>query len=338
MTELEKISSLHDELLSTEKLLLTGLGELQEITLENDFYHLPQQLLASGLERLFKCYICLVDEAASGAFPDPSYLSYDLGHDLLKLLDEIVDNRFNTGEKPALEEDLNFLKNDQRLREILRILSEFGKYARYYNLDVVTGRESLPIDPTSEWLTLESSIEPMTNYLGEGMQEALQRDYFPRVNREIVAKIERCVRAIARQFTLGGHGGRLKQFSVTTTRFRNLFDDRLGETDYRRSIKVLQRDKTRWIRRAQSEVVASEWPTKIVTKEDFEGEWPFRANEVILERRELIALVVNIEGFDFALNGVAASHLQLPFPHDMGEAIIGKSIGSFIDMARYLGD
>lgn len=49
-----------DELETSRELLKSGFGHLQEIDMSNTFYHLPHQLLASGFERLMKCYIAVV--------------------------------------------------------------------------------------------------------------------------------------------------------------------------------------------------------------------------------------------------------------------------------------
>ena len=48
---------LYDELLTSFKLIEIGFGEFQNMDMENDFYHLPFQLLSSGFERLMKCHI-----------------------------------------------------------------------------------------------------------------------------------------------------------------------------------------------------------------------------------------------------------------------------------------
>ena len=49
--------------------------------------------------------------------------------------------------------------------------------------------------------------------------------------------------------------------------------------------------------------------------------------------RDELFCIVNINGYDFALNGAAQSKFNYPYPHDMGLAILGKSIGPFIDIA-----
>ena len=55
-----------------------------------------------------------------------------------------------------------------------------------------------------------------------------------------------------------------------------------------------------------------------------------------MECRHKLFYIVNIEGYAFALNGLAKSRFKFPFPHDSGLAVLGKSIGPFIDMASAL--
>ena len=263
----------------------------------------------------------------------------NLGHDLIKLKDEIITNYFGGTERPALEDDLSFIRDSDQLKTIFKILSEFGKYARYYNLDVVTGQASpSSFNPRKEWEELEKSIEDPIPYLASGDQEALHNDYYPKVNSQIIAIIERFVRAITRQFTLGGHGKKISQFYIPFSSFLGMMDKDLGTTDYRRSVQVLQLKKETWIKRTEEEITNSQWPTKEISKNNFTGEWPFRTDKVIIEARDRIFYIINIEGYDFALNGSAKSRFKLPFPHDAGLAIIGKSVGPFINIASKLSD
>ena len=337
MSDTFKNVCLLEELGTAYKLIVAGLGDLQEIDAGNDFYHLPHQSLASGLERLMKCYICLVEKARNGSYPDTPKMK-SLGHDLVKLSKTIGRDYFAKHNIPVLKDDYSFLNTDKPLESILHILSEFGKFARYYNLDVVTGNEGLRINPNEEWERLEGEIENVTPYLCEGASEALMRDYYPRVHSCIIAKLERFIRAIARQFTLGRHGDKLLEGSHFFSSFRNLENDELGTTDYRRSVKILQKDQKNWVKRTEEELQRTPWPTKTLTRAEFSGDWPFRAERVVIECRECLFCLVNISGYDFALNGAAASHFSFPWPHDAGVAIIGKSVGPFIEMAFLLAE
>ena len=59
-----------DELETSRELLRSGFGHLQEIDMRRTFYNLPHQLLASGFERLMKCYIAVVQKGRDGAYPN----------------------------------------------------------------------------------------------------------------------------------------------------------------------------------------------------------------------------------------------------------------------------
>ena len=169
--------------------------------------------------------------------------------------------------------------------------------------------------------------------------EALYRDYYPRVNRCLIGRMERLVRAIAMQFTLGEHpdsGGEIQRLAGSYAEFRNLDDDDFGTTDYRRSVEILRHDHDRWVKRSYQEIEAGGWPTVTVGCAEFSGEWPFRRNCVTVECRDRLFYVINIGGYDFALNGAAQSKFRLPSAHEAGVAVLGKSVVPFIEMAAGL--
>ena len=135
-----------DELETSRELLESGFGHLQEIDMGNTFYHLPHQLLASGFERLMKCYIVVVRKGRDGAYPDRAAMQ-SLGHDLKALLDTICTEHYGGTQRPLVRQDLAFVRTDPVLRECVRILSLFGKKGRYYNLNVVAEADHGPMDP-----------------------------------------------------------------------------------------------------------------------------------------------------------------------------------------------
>ena len=335
--ELAKFLCLLEELESSRDLIKSGFGHLQEIDMGNTFYHLPHQLMASGLERFMKCYVLLIHDGRHGSYPSNEYVRR-LGHDLEKLLKLIYTDFYRGTERPWVQRELHFISTDSVLRDCIRILSLFGQKARYYNLDVVSGVHNPPIDPKAEWTTLESSVEDIALFLQD--QEALHREYYPRVHSRLIARMERLVRALAMQFTLGGHedrNGTIGRLSSVYTEFRNIRDDELGATDYRRSVHILRdRDKKNWIERSDQEIKRGGYPTRTVRKGEFEGDWPFRADRVVVERRSKIFYIVNIEGYAFSLNGAAKSRFNIPDPHDAGVAVLGKSVSPFIAMASTL--
>ena len=332
----QKFLSLDDELRTSCRLIKLGLGELQCISMTEDFYHLPFQLLSSGLERLMKCYICLVYEANEGKFPTYGYLRDNLRHDLSKLKKEIFEKYFKANNIPTLKEDIDFLNKTPLLDKVLHVLSEFGKFARYYNLDVVTGNTKAIFNPDSEWESIEMDV---LKTIPEFQYASLIKkgdEYYQKINMEIVKIIERFVRAISRQFTLGQHGDKLKQLSITYSAFRNLRDSELGQKDYRLAPKILKEQKDKWHSRKETKILNGKYPARKLHRNSFDEEWPFRSDEVIVECRDGLFCIVNINGYDFALNGAAKSRFGYPCPDDMGLTILDKSIGPFIDIALKL--
>ena len=328
-----KFLCLLEELETSHELIKAGFGSLQEIDMDNTFYHLPHQLMASGFERLMKCYISLVYEGQKGSYPDEKYMKR-LGHDLKALLKKICTEFYGGKTRPLVQQEFDFITTDSTLQECIRILSLFGKQGRYYNLDIVAGSSQNPINPREEWESLEASIEDITPFLDD--TESLYRDYYPRVHSQLIAKMERLTRAIALQFTIGDHAdqyGRLRQASGIYSEFRNLRDEELGTIDYRRSVQILKQEEENWIKRSEQEIVNGKWPTRIITKTEFGEEWPFRTDRVIVECQNNMFCIIHINGYAFGLNGAARSHLKIPCPHAAGLAVLGKSIGPFIDMA-----
>ena len=122
----ERFLCLLDELETSRELLKSGFGHLQEIDMGSTFYHLPHQLLASGLERLMKCYIAVVRKGRDGAYPDRAAMQ-SLRHDLARLLKTICTEHFGGTQRPLVQQDLVFIKTDPVLKDCVRILSLFGK-------------------------------------------------------------------------------------------------------------------------------------------------------------------------------------------------------------------
>ena len=302
----------------------------------NTFYHLPHLLMASGFERLMKCYISLVSKGRNGSYPNQETMKA-LGHNLENLLFEIRSNFYGGKDRPLLRKEYDYISNDQLLQRCIRILSLFGNKGRYYNLDIVTGADLALIDPNHEWQALEAHIEDPPPFIQDPV--SLYRDYYPRVHSKVIAMMERLVRAIALQFTIGGHrddNGEIRSTAAITSQFRNLTDAQLGTIDYRRSVRILQQQRDKWIQRSDEEIVNGDWPTLAVTRAECIGEWPFIEDRVILECRQRLFCIVNICGFAFALNGAARSRYGIPKPHDAGMAIFGRSVGPFIDQALEL--
>jgi hypothetical protein len=234
MSDVIKNLSLNEELFTAANLIELGFREYQNIDMANDFYFLPFQLISSGFERLMKCHICLGHYEINNSYPDPKLFSRTLGHDLLKLKKHIIDNYFKTKNKSALEDDLDYIVNDSDLNNLISLLSEFGKYARYYNLDIVTGVQNPSTDVKTEWEDFEKDILLGNPKLMEKFKDFDQQDEVnDYIIKTVVIKLEKFVRAISRQFTLGELGKLALQLSPAVSPFYTLMDSDLGTTNYR---------------------------------------------------------------------------------------------------------
>lgn len=153
---IKKDLALYEELETSIKLIQLGFGEFQNLDMVNDFYHLPFQLISSGFERLMKCHICLGYFEIHGKYPDSKLFKNELRHDLLKIKKHIIKNFFKTENIPELNEDFKYITEDQDLDYLVGLLSEFGKFARYHNLDVVTGVDTPSVDVNALWQEYET--------------------------------------------------------------------------------------------------------------------------------------------------------------------------------------
>jgi len=257
-----------------------------------------------------KCYICLGHYEKEGKFPEPKLFRNKLGHDLEKLKRHITENYFQENSK-ALTDDLIFLRTDKDLE----------KAWEEYEDSFILGNKKL--------------LEKLSNI--ETSKEVLDT-----ITRKIIIKLERFTRALSRQFTLGKLGTLALQYSSGVYDFLMLTDSELGNVDYRRNTtRYEQRDykpHERTIKDDYNRKRNKDYKSQLITKENFDGEWPFYADEVIIECRQKHWCVVTIDNYDYALNGAAKGRYKFEDVHEAGMAILGKSVGPFIDMALKLGE
>jgi len=229
--------ALLQELETAIKLLQIGCREVQSVDGANDFYHLAMLTLANGFERFMKVIICLHVLESTGAYPTKlPWPSGKKGHDLLFLLDKVATDCFPqdyVSQIPAAATDIEYLRTSDRLREIVRLLSDFGQAARYYNLDLVMERNPRGDSPDDAWARLETAIlQEDPNWVENFQQDIDLSKSYRKINHAIVSAMERLARALSRLFTLGGLGVQARQFSGTVSPFLMLRDDQLGNTSY----------------------------------------------------------------------------------------------------------
>lgn len=230
----EQAVSLSDELDTAAKLTRHGIQALHDLDPANDFHHLPMQLLSQGFERLLKVTYAMAMRERSGAMPTAATIKRDFRHDLLKLNDALVEVASSVEEyvsRPAVCEDLDFLSKDGELRRILKLLSTFGTWSRYYNLGVLLDPSSAQAedDPALAWQAIESeALRRMPDGLDRLGEPSEQYKLFEEIYEEVSKPLDRFSRAISRMWTLGPLGAEGKRFMGLVKGSLFLRDEDLG--------------------------------------------------------------------------------------------------------------
>ena len=192
-------------------LIHEGLLAYDRLSGANDFYHGPLALLAQGFERLMKVVICLGQLETEGTLPTPRQVK-KYGHNLIALADVIVNLSEGTGyadSRPAARLDIDFMTGDERLRELLAVLTDFGEWGRYYNLDTLlnrTGHVATRDDPAASFQRIESRIVDQHPQWIPKMKGRGFDDVYSGVKAELITTLQRFARALCRMFTLDSLG------------------------------------------------------------------------------------------------------------------------------------
>jgi hypothetical protein len=229
-----KNMSLVIELERSIKFLKIGLAEVQKISAENDFYDHAFMFLSSGLERLFKIMLCLNFKDKNGRFPKMDECwKKPQGHDLeiLKKKIEEICIPINNSFTPI---DYDIITKDVFINGVCKVLSEYGKRGRYFNLDSILGQDQ-QFNPKDEWEELETQAyqekfgkekycQLLSNYKIE--------EFYSTYNVEIVIRLEKFFRALTRQFIFGNFSKEAKSYLGIIGIFSKIEDHKLGKTNY----------------------------------------------------------------------------------------------------------
>ena len=218
------------------KYLRLGLAEIQIISSVNDFYDPVFIYLSSGLERLFKTMLCLSFKEKNDRLPKTNEIWNNRnGHDI-EFLKKEVEKICVPISRPLAQMDYELITNNDFINSICKVLSEFGKGSRYFNLDAILGVEQI-FDSAKAWENIETKISEEIN--GEKkFYELLSKPkgidkIYTDLNQELVIKLELFFRALTRQFIYGNFYSYSKEFWFQLDDFCGIDDKQLGKTDYR---------------------------------------------------------------------------------------------------------
>ncbi len=316
---------LGDELENSCKQIIAGLKELQTTVQDTDYHFIAFQLLDNGFERLLKCAICYGWLKENGSFPKTKNIK---GHDITVLLKRFLEKYFSQ-RVPALIDDYIFLSKNTDAQTIIKSLSEFGDYARYHNLNVVTGENNIT-DIKEIWNKLKMDYINKNNGLYEKLFVLPDFEFVEHsVTKYLVSIIEQITRAVVRQFTLGDLGDEPKKYIGSYSHFLFLNDSDIGVTNY------FDKFFAKKIKSPIDYIKTKQNKTLVIKEKEYKGLWPFKnTKEIMLEKFNEYFIFIIINNKKYALNGSTATKYNLPFPHDCGEAYVGRSIGDFIKMAQ----
>ena len=225
------------EIENSIKYLKNGLIEIQKITATNDFYDPPLIFLSGGFERLFKSMLRLNFKDSKGKLPEANEIwSNKNGHDIT-FLKEQIEKICIPIDRPFAKNDYDIITKDKTINKICNVLSVYGKNARYFNLDVILGKEQ-KFDAKDKWEEIETSV--LKDYYGEERfnkmlsQPKLLDDIYKKLSELLVSKIELFLRAVTRQFIFGNFSSESDTYLFQIMTFTNIDDNQIGKTDYRK--------------------------------------------------------------------------------------------------------
>lgn len=179
-------------------------------------YSLPFLSLSRGYEVLMKCMICFKSYKDNKSYPQCEKIK-KYGHDLDKLRKDIVKN-YKCVSEEVFKKYPEIIKNDQKyisqkneLINLIKIISNYGKGDRYFELDYVTNCESLYNNETNKKARPRFYLEEMIfDFIAENNNLKIkflnnQEDiaWSKCINELIIPTLKKFTGALARQFSLG---------------------------------------------------------------------------------------------------------------------------------------
>ena len=156
------------------------------------------------------------------------------GHRLLELLDATVvelEGDVSFTARPAIRDDLRFLRDDKRFRSLFAVLDEFATGGRYHNLDVMLDGRSTTKHPVDRWSEYERELfdeDPAWLDLMKRDPAGFIKAWYPHLSKMQTETLQRAARAIARAWTLGPAKESGRQLTSIVSRFLFLTDEQLS--------------------------------------------------------------------------------------------------------------
>jgi hypothetical protein len=146
---MEKIlNALINEALFTGEMLCAGYTQIRKANYaKRGTYFQAFTSLSTGIERIGKLNLILsyaIDN--KGNYPTNKYIKDSIGHDLIKIYNDVKKQNTKYGFKFQFLDNLD----DKIYQDIIELLSRFGKGDRYSNIDLIVGSSNYD-DPITVW-------------------------------------------------------------------------------------------------------------------------------------------------------------------------------------------
>ncbi|EFK57043.1 hypothetical protein ACFU8T_07705 [Sphingobacterium spiritivorum] len=277
--------------------------------------HVTLQLLAAGFERLLKILLLLKEKELNGDFPElelakKQFNKYNGGHGIGKMLDELLEYSEGVEEMkniPMIEEDIRFLKEDEKFTILIDILTEFAISQRYFYIDtIVLNKENTASNPFEKFTSFVYSFNKNidTDNLSYEEEDKLA------IKNSIIC-IEMGVRAISSFFTHGlGDLGR--QYYGDFSSFILLKEKDLGSLDYTKS-RVAPHELYVPMSKYSLKFLGLKMDSKskLIVSSEYE-DWPFSVGSIKVYFTGSRYYFAEIGNKIFALTGATSRDYEIP--------------------------
>lgn len=146
-----KVNSVSEEIEGAFELIWEGMKQINNPALFNLNNSVPLHLLSFGYERFLKTLILMYRSDDEKKFPlhkSPKD-AFKQRHNLTILIEELISYMEN---EPLIvdfhhtQNELSELKNNQKIREFITILEEYGKFQRFHYLNMLVTETPVPFD------------------------------------------------------------------------------------------------------------------------------------------------------------------------------------------------
>jgi hypothetical protein len=213
------------------RLIHFGIKELEGINFTNsDNYDLVFIFLSIGFELLMKSMIFFKSYEDKKFFPTKEDMK-EMGHDLVKLKKEIIRNYDKIPEnvlgkiKKDIKNDQEFVSNDVILIKLIKLLSNFSKSGRYFELDFISkkvifkktnnGKRKIDYFDTPiiniKTLVYDYVVKDHPSLANIENFDDLNNPWLEANRSYIIPPLKKFIGALARQFSLGVLGDKAKE-------------------------------------------------------------------------------------------------------------------------------